>query len=464
MKKFKKIFSLMLLFVLSVAIYGCSNDVDNVDKLDYKVANAYVTIDINPSIEIITGEDGLVIQVNAINDDAQVLLVDYDFTDKTVEQVTGEIVELAMELGYIDELDENAIVVTAEAKDLAETEELENKITERINRFSEQKQIRMQVIKANQKASAEMKTLAESLNISVGKLKLINLAMEFDDTLTIEAAATMAVKDLNRIVIDVRNEMKELVSSFQRQNYLNLKNQLNECLIVNQVQFIYDAMLLADDEKFSSILEENTATVEEIKVLYKNYLDELLAVEVSTAEEVIEEEVNGEIEADLEVIELFTSKEVLTQIIETLQEQFRTRSQSGLNEEVKNQLRTKLEEINSIDAQIRAKTEEHIEEFARVNQEFNIVIENVDGQLEVKVQLNRKAQYLEIKEKYEELFLEIGIELEELDVLFIADIQDYLGEIRNQFNNQFAEIKSQSSTIKNQYREQKQMYRDLWGK
>ncbi len=458
----KKLLSLMLMLVLSVAFYGCSKDADVVDNLDYKVENAFVTIDINPSIEIITGEDGLVVQVNAINDDAQVLLVDYDYTGKTVEVVVDEIVELAMELGYIDGLDENAIVVTAEANDLVKTEELENKITERINKFSERKQIRMQVIKANQEANEEMKALAESLNISVGKLKLINVAMEFDDTLTIEAAASMSVRDLNRVVIDARNDMKELVSSLQRQNYLNLKNQLNESLFVNKVQFIYDAMLLADDEIFTNILVGSSTTVEEIKTLYKAYLDELLVVKNSTPEEAVQEGVNAEIDHDLEIIDLRGDKEELEQAIETLHEQFRQRNQTNLSEEVKNQLRTKLEETNNLESQIRTKIQEHVQEFARVHEYYKFNIEDIDGQLRVNVQMIRKAQYHETREKYEGLFLEIGIDLEALEELFIDDINEDLNEIRNQFNNQFAEIKSQSNALKTQYREQKQMYKDLW--
>jgi MoaA/NifB/PqqE/SkfB family radical SAM enzyme len=123
----KTIFGILLMFVLFVGLYGCAST-----EKGYKVDNAYVTLDINPSVEIITGENGLVVEVNALNDDAQVLLVDTNFTGKTVDETVEAIVALAKELGYLDVNEENAIVVTAEAENANDTEELENKINERI--------------------------------------------------------------------------------------------------------------------------------------------------------------------------------------------------------------------------------------------------------------------------------------------------------------------------------------------
>lgn len=94
MKNIKIIFSFILLLVLSLSIYGCKDDSGE------KFSNAYITIDINPSIEIITNDEGLVEQVNPLNYDAEILLSESDFTGKTVEEVVETIINLALEAGY----------------------------------------------------------------------------------------------------------------------------------------------------------------------------------------------------------------------------------------------------------------------------------------------------------------------------------------------------------------------------
>lgn len=66
-------------------------------------APTYMSIDINPSFGIEVDEDGVVVSVEALNEDAVIVLLDTDLVGKTVEEVFTTIVSLAKELGYLKE-------------------------------------------------------------------------------------------------------------------------------------------------------------------------------------------------------------------------------------------------------------------------------------------------------------------------------------------------------------------------
>ena len=66
-------------------------------------APTYMSIDINPSFGIEVDEDGVVASVEALNEDAVIVLLDTDLVGKTVEEVFTTIVSLAEELGYLKE-------------------------------------------------------------------------------------------------------------------------------------------------------------------------------------------------------------------------------------------------------------------------------------------------------------------------------------------------------------------------
>ncbi|MFA6890127.1 MAG: hypothetical protein WCQ80_03830, partial [Bacilli bacterium] len=141
--KQKSFLIIILLFVLSIGLFGCSAS----ESLSFKVSDAYITLDINPSVEIITDEEGLIAQVNALNEDAQVLLEGTNFVGQAVDVVIEEIIRLATELGYLDFDVDNAILVTVTSESDEDVTRIENKISEKVQEFVNERQIRINLIK-----------------------------------------------------------------------------------------------------------------------------------------------------------------------------------------------------------------------------------------------------------------------------------------------------------------------------
>lgn len=83
-------------------------------------APTYMSIDINPSFGIEVDEDGVVVSVEALNEDAVIVLLDTDLIGKTVEEVFTTIVSLAKELGYLKEDGTVNVVMSNEFKAVEE--------------------------------------------------------------------------------------------------------------------------------------------------------------------------------------------------------------------------------------------------------------------------------------------------------------------------------------------------------
>ena len=83
-------------------------------------APTYMSIDINPSFGIEVDEDGVVASVEALNEDAVIVLLDTDLVGKTVEEVFTTIVSLAKELGYLKEDGAVNVVMSNEFKAVEE--------------------------------------------------------------------------------------------------------------------------------------------------------------------------------------------------------------------------------------------------------------------------------------------------------------------------------------------------------
>lgn len=466
MKKFN-LFLGVLLVALSLGLYGCTIGTSNTDY----ASNAYVVLDINPSIEILTDEAGLVSEVNGLNEDAEMLLIDTDFVGKTVDETVEAIIALALEMGFIDFDAENAIIVTTVGEDDEATEQLEKKIRDRIRGFSDKEKVSMEVIEARQEANAEMIALAESLGISVGKLKLAQLAMEFDETLTLEVAATMAVKDLNAIVKTHRQEMKEFIGEQLRDRYFEFRQEARGEFAISRVQFIYDAMIIAEEGFFDSVLVESEATVADVIALYLEYLNAVKAIEVLPVEdeEVVEEEATIEVATDVEFEQLLEQRQTkMNEMIQIRAQLNRVKEGTEQHTQLRTQLQTKWQEIQAVNEQIREHKEQYKNEFANEHEGYKFGINDQGVNVEVKAQFDWMNAFRTLRSEYEAKFLAIGVNLSDLEALFHDIVKPQVEALQATYQGELEalkeETKGQIDAIKEQFRQGKDNTRGMWGK
>jgi hypothetical protein len=200
MKTLKLMIGLSMIALMGAVTLGCNT---------VAAEEAYVTIDINPSIDLTVNEKDKVIDANALNEDGELLLLELDLIGESYDDAIEMILDKAIDLGFIYvESVETLVSISA----IGETEEFGETVRNKfMNKINEAFQERAMMGKAVQKA-ADDSTVAQAgqLGTTPEKLNLAKRACELDDTLTLEDAVEMTPEQLMAQIAAKKGENKEV--------------------------------------------------------------------------------------------------------------------------------------------------------------------------------------------------------------------------------------------------------------
>lgn len=178
-------------------------------------AASFVSLDINPSIELTVDSENKVVSVYGANEDGKVLLYEETgIVGEDVELAVEKIVELAVELGYLDE--NNKIVGTGVVSEDSDTESaLTSKINAKVTATAQD--LGLQVTTDGKGAYSLLRELdalkaaypeSQAIqNVSASKFKLAVSAAETGEV-TLEAAVEMDVDELVELVANAHTQME----------------------------------------------------------------------------------------------------------------------------------------------------------------------------------------------------------------------------------------------------------------
>ena len=200
--------SLALVICMVLSLASCV--VEAPENNDVTPTYSYIAIDINPSIEIVTDENDIVVTVNACNDDAKVLLNGEEIEGISLEEATEKIVTLAEELGYLN--DENTDINFTVSCD---KDEIKAKLESKLKTAAEKAYKSAEVVF---EASEELKEKANELKerlpelegkINEAKVRLIEAIQELDSEFTTEEGLELEVHQLARKLAELKRQNDE---------------------------------------------------------------------------------------------------------------------------------------------------------------------------------------------------------------------------------------------------------------
>ena len=139
MKIYKKIsIFLLFLFVILTMVSCGENKEDSVRN--------YVTLEINPSVEMILDDEKKVVTINGLNDDGKMLIIDEELIGKEISEVVNVLIEQARTLGYlvtteVENAFQNNIKVSVSGSSLEAVEELEKDIKKVVDNLIDKKKL-----------------------------------------------------------------------------------------------------------------------------------------------------------------------------------------------------------------------------------------------------------------------------------------------------------------------------------
>ena len=207
---------------------------------------SFVSISINPDVELAVNDNNIVEEVIPINADADVIVSDLDLVGTNIEEASEAIIDAAIETGYIDEYsDENTIVITTLNEDEGVRKALEDKVIARLNTHLETRKI-YPILVANG-LDDELKSQATQYGISNGKMLLVNRAVLVNPELSKATLADMTVKEIQQEIrayvkarhATLKTTKEELKTKWQaekatlKENYKSKVETLKNTLLEN---------------------------------------------------------------------------------------------------------------------------------------------------------------------------------------------------------------------------------------
>jgi hypothetical protein len=435
-KRFVFLFTVLFIGILT----ACTETVN--------AANARITMDINPSVEIITNARGRVERVTPLNDDAQTLLIDTNFEGKVAADVVVSIAELARQYGYIQASTDNAIIVTTETDDTTRMNRIQAHIRSRIQAHLEAKNMTVNVVDGNAGITQEDIDQAATLGISVGKYRIIKAAMALDEELTYEVAIEMSVRELLTVINDNREALKDFANEHVRLAYLQLRANAKAAFHFLRVSYIEtqaNLMLIANPSGLDAVLVDSDLDAQGVVALFGEYVDAIEAIEIPSSD-AFEASIQAKLDADTDIQAKLTLLVGYKAELKALYDEFNGNRQERAN------LRTQAQTIFMNYMATKAELDLLVKAYVDAeNIPFEYLFFYQNGKLEIILLENFMDDYRAIRETYRQLFLEHQVDLAAFEALFMGNMNLQLqatllqyNQVLNQFRLQMAQINVQA--------------------
>lgn len=202
-----------------IPLAGCGK---NEDK------SGYVSLDINPSVELVVDENGLVAGVRGVNEDGLVLLYnESDFKGETVDNAVKKIVDISIEEGYLTE-DNKVVNVTVSAKNDKNAKKLTNSVNASIKASADESGLSIKIdaegsYSLRRKLDEFKKAHPDNKLVQSLSLAKFKLALTISETgeITLEHAVELEDDEL----IDLIKEYDSKIEAFATDAYELAKKQ-----------------------------------------------------------------------------------------------------------------------------------------------------------------------------------------------------------------------------------------------
>lgn len=211
----KKFFSILCLaFLCLLGLCSCGGDKEE--------GQSYVSLDINPSIELMLSEDNKVLEVYAANDDAKVLLYgEESLTGMDIEEALEVITRLSMEYGYLTEDNKVIEYTVSTTLNTSGKENLEAVINAKVTDTASQNGLNVKLsaegafslVRKLEKLKAENPDDALIQKLTASEYRLILSAQSSDKTLSLETALTLSDKELMDCITNARDTMYNVATA-----------------------------------------------------------------------------------------------------------------------------------------------------------------------------------------------------------------------------------------------------------
>ena len=174
-----------------------------------KTPIAFISLDINPSIELGINSSDIVVTAEGENEDGQTILDGHEVINSNISDALDQLVSAASENNFINDDGSSVISITAVTDDENKAAELQEIGEQAVNDSMTNNEVSATVY--SDSTGLSIRKEAKELGVSAGKLKLIKSIQALDPTVTVD--------DLkNSKVYEIMLKANEVINSFNAEN------------------------------------------------------------------------------------------------------------------------------------------------------------------------------------------------------------------------------------------------------
>ncbi|MGI6727902.1 MAG: anti-sigma-I factor RsgI family protein [Anaerovoracaceae bacterium] len=197
-------------FIAWAASIAAALAVFTIGAFAYNTPSGYVSLDVNPSIEYSINMFDRVLEVKAVNEDAEEILASLELKNMSISKAIEETVAMLIEEDYITDDQDGGVIITTSGTDTKKAEVLAEKLKERIQTYVDEEDKNAQV--EAQAVGKERVDEAKTLGVTPGKLNLVQKLIKSSDNpdeINIEQWLDKPVKEINKTIKENRKALKE---------------------------------------------------------------------------------------------------------------------------------------------------------------------------------------------------------------------------------------------------------------
>ena len=193
-----------------------------------------VSLDVNPSVEIVLNRSNRVVRVNALNDDGKIIIADMDFNGCQLKVAVNALIGSMLRAGYLSDM-ANSVLVSVDA-DKSSYQTIAELVANEITVTLKQGQIEASVVSQWIQNDDDVAAIAKQYGISLGKAQLINKIVGKTDY-TAEQLAQLSINELSLLLpnVGIEDDVEQSGAASDKK-YIEQDAALSNALAASKVE------------------------------------------------------------------------------------------------------------------------------------------------------------------------------------------------------------------------------------
>jgi len=229
----KKLFTFALFMVMLFGIAACTSDGAD----DY----SYVSLEINPAMEMIINKEENVVSYSLRNEAAEIIAAGLELKDMNYEEALHLYLNAAVETGYIDtERNDNAVAIQVSKTKEEDANQFQLQVETQLNAYFGENKLGAVVLNQGEVNEA-VQELVDLYDITFGFAKLVDAYVALDETQTVEEALEMTPQELIDALVGLQDAYLAVYRNQREVGAQAIKDEL-EVALQAKVQAHRDAV------------------------------------------------------------------------------------------------------------------------------------------------------------------------------------------------------------------------------